>query len=170
MAMKSLIICESYHHGNTRKIAGAMAEELHASVEKPADVEFASLAGYDLIGFGSGIYAGRHHVSLLNFVRKMPHLNGTPAFIFSTAAFPELKVVWHRSLAQKILRKDLVLAGEFSCKGLSTHALCGVIGGVNKGRPDAGDLARARQFARSLAESMPKTRQSAAGESPSPGQ
>jgi flavodoxin len=155
--MKCLIIVESYHHGNTRKVAAAMAEELEATVAASAEVEFASLSGYDLLGFGSGIYAGRHHVGLLNLVRRMPHMDGTPAFIFSTAAFPELKAVWHRSLAQKILRKDLVLAGEFSCKGLSTHALCGAIGGVNRGRPDAGDLARARQFARSLAASMPET-------------
>jgi flavodoxin len=168
--MKCLIIVESYHHGNTGKIAGAMAEELHADAARPAEVDPASLAGYDLLGFGSGIYAGRHHVSLLNFVRRMPHMDGTPAFIFSTAAFPELKVIWHRSLAQKLLRKDLVLAGEFACKGLSTHALCGVIGGVNRGRPDAGDLARARRFARTMAESMPKTPQPATGERPAPEQ
>jgi flavodoxin len=170
MSMKCLIIVKSYHHGNTRKIAGVMAEELHAEVKKPEEVDPASLPGYDLIGFGSGIYAGRHHVSLLNFVRSMPHMDTTPAFIFSTAAFPELKVFWHHSLANKILRKGLVLAGEFTCKGLSTHALCGVIGGVNRGRPDAGDLARARTFAASLIASMPGERQSTAGESAAPGQ
>lgn len=161
--MKCLIIVESYHHGNTRKIAGAMAEELHADVARPAEVDPASLAGCDLLGFGSGIYAGRHHVSLLNFVRRMPHMDGMPAFIVSTSAFPELKVLWHRSLANKILRKDLVLAGEFTCKGYTTHALCGAGGGVNPGRPDAGDLARARRFAASLAGAVPE-------ESPAPSQ
>jgi flavodoxin len=164
--MKCMIIVESYHHGNTRKIAGAMAEELHANVARPAEVDPASLAGYDLLGFGSGIYAGRHHVSLLNFVRRMPHMDGMPAFIFSTSAYPELKVLWHRSLAQKVLRKDLVLAGEFTCKGLFT---CGVNWGVNRGRPDTGDLARARRFAASLAEAVREV-QPPAGESPAPSQ
>jgi flavodoxin len=168
--MKCLMIVESYHHGNTGKIAGVMAEELHAEVKKTEEVDPASLPGYDLIGFGSGIYAGRHHINLLNLVRRMPHMDTTPAFIFSTAAFPELKVVWHHSLAQKILRKGLILAGDFSCKGLSTNALCGAIGGVNRGRPDAGDLARARTFAASLSASMPGERQSSTGESPAPGQ
>ena len=154
--MKCLIIVESYHHGNTRRVAAAMSEELHADVAASAGVDPATLADYDLLGFGSGIYAGRHHVDLLNLVRRMPHMAEKPAFIFSTAAFPELKVIWHRSLARKLLRKDLLLAGEFSCKGLSTHALCGAIGGVNRGRPDAGDLERARRFARTLAASVQK--------------
>jgi len=164
--LKCLIVYESYHHGNTKQIAGTMAQELHADMVKSTDAEYASLAGYDLVGFGSGIYAGRHHVSLLNFVRRMPHLDGTPAFVFSTAAFPELKAVWHRSLARKLRRKDLVVYGDFSCKGLSTDGLCGVIGGVNKGRPDAGDLARARRFAASLVASVPEKKHAPAGESP----
>jgi flavodoxin len=53
--MKTLIICESVHYGNTKKVADAMAETLAATVVKPGEVDAARLQDYDLIGFGSGI-------------------------------------------------------------------------------------------------------------------
>jgi flavodoxin len=51
--MKALIICESVHHGNTKKVAEAFAGVLNATVKKPGEVDPAALAQYDLIGFGS---------------------------------------------------------------------------------------------------------------------
>ncbi len=36
--MKTLIICHSYHHGNTKKVADAMAAVLQAEVVNPRDV------------------------------------------------------------------------------------------------------------------------------------
>ena len=56
--MKTLIICVSIHHGNTEKIAKAMAEVLNAKLVKPNEVNINELAKYYSIGFGSGIYAG----------------------------------------------------------------------------------------------------------------
>ena len=53
--MKTLIICESVHHGNTKKIADAMAAVLNAEIKKPAEIDVGKLGEYDLIGFGSGI-------------------------------------------------------------------------------------------------------------------
>ena len=81
--MKTLVICISVHHGNTRKIAQAMAEVLDADVLEPANIDVTTLDKYDLVGFGSGIYGWKHHNSLLNLVDKLPHTN-KKAFIFST--------------------------------------------------------------------------------------
>ena len=53
--MKTLIVCVSEHHGNTKKIAGAMAAVLDAEVSHPDDVNVEALGDYDLIGLGSGI-------------------------------------------------------------------------------------------------------------------
>jgi len=36
--MKTLVICISVHHGNTRKIAQAMAEVLDADMLEPANI------------------------------------------------------------------------------------------------------------------------------------
>ncbi|MEM4648451.1 MAG: hypothetical protein QXK09_00550 [Nitrososphaerota archaeon] len=39
------------------------------------------------------------------------------------------------------------MIGEFSCRGHNLHGALRWIGGMNKGRPSAADLERARQFA-----------------------
>jgi len=59
--MKCLIIVCSYHHGNTEKVAYAMAEVLNAQVMNPNEVDSSRLKEYELIGFGSGIYSEKHH-------------------------------------------------------------------------------------------------------------
>ena len=63
--MKPPIVCVSIHHGNTLKIAEAMAEVLEAEILSPRQVITKRLSDYDLIGLGSGIYFGKHHRSLL---------------------------------------------------------------------------------------------------------
>ncbi|MCK5177141.1 MAG: flavodoxin, partial [Candidatus Aenigmarchaeota archaeon] len=55
------IICISIHHGNTKKIAKAMAKVLDADILEPANIDILSLDKYELIGFGSGIYGWKHH-------------------------------------------------------------------------------------------------------------
>ena len=72
--MKTLIICESVHHGCTKKIADAMAATLNAEVKKSGEVDSGKLGEYDLIGFGSGIYMGKMHKILVKLVDNMPKL------------------------------------------------------------------------------------------------
>ena len=83
--MKSSIIYISIHHANTEKIAKAMAEVLNAKLAKPNDVNISELHGYDLIGFGSGIYFAKYHKSLLNLIDKLPVQKSKNAFIFRRA-------------------------------------------------------------------------------------
>jgi len=54
--MKTLVICFSYHHKNTAKIASVFANTLDAEMKTPPEVDPNRLSEYDLIGFGSGIY------------------------------------------------------------------------------------------------------------------
>ena len=71
--MKTLIICHSSHHENTLQIAKVMADVLHADILTPEAVDPRTvLEHYDIIGFGSGIYAGRHHKSLFDLVNALP--------------------------------------------------------------------------------------------------
>ena len=63
--MKVLIIYNSVHHGNTEKITKVIADELKTKMVKPSDEEASKWEEYDLIGFGSGIYFGKHHESIL---------------------------------------------------------------------------------------------------------
>lgn len=56
--MKSVIVCTSVSHGNTKRIADVMGQALGAPVTAPEEVDPAGLAACDLVGFGSGISLG----------------------------------------------------------------------------------------------------------------
>jgi flavodoxin len=146
--METLIICESVHHGNTKKVADAMAGALAATVVKPGEVDIGKLQEYDLIGFGSGIYMGKHHKNLIGLAKEMPALH-KKAFVFSTAG-GEDATKNHKQLKDILIGKGFEIVGEFGCKGYDTFGPLLLVGGVNKGKPDAKDLDDARQFAAGL--------------------
>jgi len=150
--MRSLLIVYSYHHQNTEKIAYVMGKVLDAPVQRPDEIHPEDLSGYDLIGFGSGIYHAQHHESLLSLVDRIPRVSGQKAFIFSTAALVGDTKTFrdHAALREKIQSKGYGILDEFSCKGFNTNSFLKFFGGMNKGRPDDGDLKRAQEFARSV--------------------
>lgn len=148
--MKSIIIFESVHKGNTRKIAEALAGELNAKLVKTTAVDVNNLSNYDLIGFGSGIYFWRHHQDILALAEKIPPSTGQKVFIFSTAGLPQFKLVWHSALRNILKKKNFRIVGEFSCKGHDEVGPLKMIGGINKGRPNEDDIRKAREFANSL--------------------
>lgn len=147
--MKTLILCVSIHHGNTEKIAKIMAEVLNAKLAKPNEININELSKCDLIGFGSGIYAGEHLETLLDFADKLSQLQNKKAFIFSTRGILPVRFC-HKSLRKKLLEKKFDVIGEFSCRGLLTEWPFNVIGGISKNRPNKKDLENARNFARAI--------------------
>jgi flavodoxin len=153
--MKALIIYISVHHGNTEKVAKVMANALDAALLEVKQADASTLGQYDLIGFGSGIYFGKHHKSLLDFVDKLPVLKNKKAFIFSTSGLRKIPFVhnFDKPLREKLQRKGFDIIGEFSCRGLDTYRATKLVGGVNKGRPDAEDLKQAEDFASGLKNS-----------------
>jgi flavodoxin len=143
--MKTLIVCKSMHHGNTEKIARAMAEVLGAEVKEPEQVDAAKLPGYDLIGLGSGIYFLKHHPALFRLIDKLPYLEKR-VFIFSTRGMGPMQV-FHRPLKRRLQKKGYDIAGEFSCKGFDNYAILKLVGGINKNKPDDQDIEDAKRFA-----------------------
>jgi len=150
--MKTLIVYTSVHHGNTERVAQVMANVLDADLLQVQQVDASVLEQYDLIGFGSGVYVGKHHNSLLGFVDTLPMMRDKKAFIFSTSGLRKMRFIhnFDRPLEQKLQRKRFDIIGQFSCRGYDTSQAAMVVGGINRGRPDARDLQRAEDFARSL--------------------
>ena len=146
--MKTLIVCVSEHHGNTKKIADAMAAVLDARVSHPDDVDVQTLSDYDLIGLGSGIAFGKHYQRLLEWVDGLPALNAK-TFVLSTRGAPR-EGSHHSALKNKLDEKGLTAVGEFSCRGFDTYGPMRFIGGIAKGRPNEQDLRDAEKFAASL--------------------
>jgi flavodoxin len=155
--MDSLVIVFSYHHKNTEKIAGVIAKALGAKINKtPQRIGPKELQKYSLIGFGSGIYDGKNHKSLLELADKLPKVNNRKAFIFSTCGLPamfmtkEVALGNHSLLRDKLKSKGYTIADEFGCPGFNTHSFLRLFGGLNKGRPNARDLKNAEGFAKKL--------------------
>jgi len=146
--VKTLIVCHSYHHGNTKRIADAMATVLLAEVVSPRDVNAEMLDGYELIGFGSGIAFGRHYKQILELVDKLPVLHKN-AFVFSTRGDRRLRF-YHRALRRQLEEKGWAVVGEFSCRGYDTYGPNKLVGGIAKGRPNEQDLRDAEEFVQSL--------------------
>ena len=151
--MDALIVCASRAYGNTRKIAEAMASALVAEVVTPEEARRIKIEDYDLVGFGSGIYAMNFYSDLRRFVEMLPKVEGRKAFLFLTSASSE------RSMNKPVakLTADLVdhgfdVFGHFWCRGFWNPLLLRFIGGVNQGHPDQADLDSATTFARRVAE------------------
>jgi len=148
--MKTLIIYKSIHHESSKKIAERMAKVLGADIMEPEQLNLEDVKKYDLLGFGSGIYDAKHHISLINLADKLPLTSKTKAFLFSTCG-----VTWefpknHDALKEKLKSKGYSVVDDFTCVGHNTNSFLKYFGGMNKGRPNEKDMQKVEEFAREL--------------------
>jgi flavodoxin len=146
--MRALVVFKSYHHGNTRKVAAAIAQTLNAKQLALEGANPASLDGFDLVGFGSGIYAFSFHKDFFAFVKSLPKQGGKKAFVFSTSGSG--KTSQNKGAIEALRAKGFDVIGDFSCMGFDTWGPFGLVGGMAKGHPDKNDLENAKKFAESL--------------------
>ncbi len=146
--MKAIIIYASTHHGNTRKVVEAIAKEYDVETIDATAVKEKDLSGYDLIGFASGIYAGRFHQAIQKFAK-----NNLPAnkkiFFLSTSA---MNKDFSASMKDALKGKDAQILGYFSCFGYNTFGPFKLIGGTSKGHPNEEDIKNALTFYRNLSD------------------
>ncbi len=147
-----LLVLFSYHHKNTEKIANVFAKVLDAQIQTPRQVSLEEVQGYDIVGFGSGIYDDKHHRTLLELADKLPQVTDKKAFIFSTSAMMGKDKVAkdHLTLRRNLQSKGYIIVDEFACKGFNTNSFLKYMGGMNKGRPNAEDLKRAEEFVQNM--------------------
>jgi flavodoxin len=153
--MSAILVCCSRSHGNTAKVAHSIAEVLDARVLEPPDVDPRQIAAYDLVGFGSGIYAASYDRELRRFVASLPPVRDRPAFVFATAGFGRVIELPIRTPLSKLVESaGYRVLGTFCCPGFDTWLPLRLIGGLNKGRPNSDDLERAQQFARNMRDTV----------------
>lgn len=149
--MKILIIYHSEHHGNTEKVALAMRDAVDADIVKSGDLFLNNIDQlinkYEIIGFGSGIYSGKHHKNLLSITDRLPEKFGKKVFIFSTSGVDAFSHGYHGSLKNALKSKTIDIAGEFNCLGFDTALISS---GINHGKPDENDLNNAVKFIKGL--------------------
>ena len=158
MNSKVLLILASSKSNNTSKIANVFASALDATVKSPLQISPEELRNFTLIGFGSGIFSQKHHISLLELADKLPQQPGQKAFIFSTSGFSRKFALEHSTddthtpLREKLKAKGFIIVDEFNCLGFNRNSFLKLFGGMNKGRPNENDLKDAEGFARNLKE------------------
>lgn len=153
---RTVILCTSVHHGSTAKVAGVMAAALRAEVVQPDAFPYTSLEGVGLLGFGSGVYYGRMHAALFEWLRGLPDTPAVtcPAFVFSTSGLPFLHGLWHAPLVREASRKGFEVVGEFHCRGHDSWGPLWLAGGIHRRHPDGRDLDRASRFAAGIARHL----------------
>ena len=149
--MRTAICYYSQHHGNTRKVLEAIAQGTSIDLIDVTAPTTVDLAPYDVIGFASGIYAGRFHDSVITFAQQ--HLpEGKHVFFVYTYGIRQNR--YTKAIAKAVAAKHANNLGAFGCNGFNTFGPFKLVGGIAKGRPNADDLENAKAFYRSLCQSL----------------
>ena len=145
--MKTAVCYYSRHHGNTRKVLEAMAEEGDVTLIDVTARQAVRLEDYGCVGFASGIYYGSFQKSVLQFARQyLPE--GTPVFFVYSCGMR--RPGYTAAIARIAEEKGCPVLGTFGCKGYDTFGPFRLLGGIAKGHPDARDLETARRFYRGI--------------------
>ena len=139
--MRIAIVYYSAHHGNTRKLAEAVAQGREVTLMDALAVKSADLSGYDLIGFASGIYFGKFHQSVVEFARNNLPRDKKVFFLATYGGSNGTKAI-----EKAVREKDARIVGSFGCKGYDTFGPFKLVGGICKGHPDESDLKNACRF------------------------
>ncbi len=144
--MKTIILYESHHHGNTEKLVKALAQgrDVEAvSVENAGDMD---LESYDLIGFASGIDFGKFYPAVVAMAKKLPEHKR----VFALYTCGMCKEKMGEEIQQIAEERQCTFVGKFGCKGYNTYGPWKVIGGINKVHPDDTDISNGARFLEGL--------------------
>ena len=144
---KVAIIYASVHHGNTRKLVEAIADQHEVVLIDALKCHQADLSEFDLIGFASGIDFGNFYDPVEQFlVNHLPQ--GKRVFFLYTCA--KVRRHFTDSIKAAAAKKEAIVAGEYGCKGWNTYGPLKFIGGMNQKHPSAQEIAGALDFFASL--------------------
>ena len=143
--MKTVIICESTHHGNTRKLAEAIREKFPVEVLDLA--EAGDLAAYDRIGFAAGIAFGKFYPALEKFAaQRLPE--GKDVFLLYTCGRASGR--YTASMEKIAAERGCRVLGRYGCRGFDTFGPFKLVGGINKHHPTQEEIAGAVRFYETL--------------------
>ncbi len=152
--LKTMILYRSKHHGNTRKLVEAVAAAFPGDIDT-LDVatlgkdKRVDLSDYALVGVASGIYYGNIDRELK---LVMEHSLEQGYFVFALLTYGGQSKWYGKDIdATCRLRRATFLAGH-GCPGFDTWGPYRLMGGMNKGRPNDGDIAECIAWLRELVD------------------
>ena len=150
--MKTAIVYYSKHHGNTKKLVDAIASQYEITLIDATETKAVDLAGYDCIGFASGIYFSSFAKQILNFAENNLPENKNVFFI-NTCGF-QSPIIYFDAIRKIAKAKECKELGAFQCLGYDTFGPFKAVGGIAKGHPDENDINNAVEFYQSIYEKL----------------
>lgn len=141
--MKTAIVYESTHQGNTKKLLDAIAQKHEVALIDVTGTENISLEEYDVIGFASGIAFGKFYKKITEVAETKLPAGKKVFFIYSCGNNSK---DFSKNIREIAERKNCVSLGTYGCKGYDTYGPFGLIGGINKNHPDEQEIADAVKF------------------------
>ena len=136
------------------KIAEAMAEAAPITITDVENADKYNVRDYDIVGFGSGIYAGKFSGRIVKLIDKyLEDLKNV--FLFSTSGTGKSK--YNDSLVAYLNENCKNVLGSFACKGLCKWFIFALVGGIGKGHPDTDDFDAAQKFIEQVLEKYKST-------------
>ena len=140
---KIVIVYESVHQRNTKKLVKAISERYNLTLIDAKSEEKIDLFEYDIIGFASGIDFGKFYPNIEQCLKENLPENKNVFFMY-TCAKPNKKFT--QAIKTEALKKNANILGEYGCKGYNTYGPWKLIGGINKHHPDDNDISGAIKF------------------------
>lgn len=141
--MKTIIIYESTHHENTKKLVDAIVKKYGIKAADIDEAEKMDLSSYDLIGIASGVAFGKFYQKTEGFVaKKLP--KGKRVFFLYTCGRDNGK--YAASVSASAKARNCTVAGVYGCQGFDTFGPFKFIGGVAKGHPTQDEIIAAVDF------------------------
>lgn len=149
--MRSLIIYYSYYRNHTEKIAKLFQKRIHCDLihlDKDSDLNI-DIEGYDLIGFGSGIYTETMSPKLFMLIDRLD-LKDKNVFVFSTSGIG--MNFYNKSLIKVLESKGAINRGSFACMGsfetrdFSNFRIFDIFAFFANGHPNKRDFKKAEKF------------------------
>lgn len=142
--VKTIILYESLHHGNTKKLVDAIAAEYPVEICDARTFK-GDLSRYDLIGLASGIAFGKYYNEIYSLaIDKMPFEKDV--FFLFTAGNPVGDPT--KDIRTVALQRGNRIHGAYCCRGFDTFGPLKLIKGINKGCPTEEDIRGAVDYFR----------------------
>ena len=145
--MKVLIIYHSEHHGNTKKVLEAIAQQEDVTLLKASDSSSLNWSDFDLIGLASGIYYQKFHKDILDSAEKNLPIGKKVFFLYTCGVKRNSYTDAIRQVAEA---KKAQILGSYGCLGFDTFGPFKLVGGIAKGHPDNKDICAAMDFLRKI--------------------
>lgn len=145
--MKTIIIYESTHHGNTKKLVDAICGRYQVEAADISSAEALDLSAFERIGLASGIAFGKFYGAMERFAaERLPE--GKQVFFLYTCGKDTGK--YANSVRRSAESRGCTVLGTYGCLGYDTFGPFKLVGGISKGHPTQVEIDGAVNFFGSL--------------------